>query len=67
MEGVEAKKKPKMKPAPDYPANEFYIGGKIVKDMPEEQAKKLTERGVKLDRDPQRLLETIAGKFLGGK
>ena len=67
MEGEEAKKKPKMKPAPDYPANEFYIGGKIVKDMPQEHAMKLTERGVTLDRDPQRLLETVASKFLGAK
>ncbi|MDB5307799.1 MAG: type CRISPR-associated protein Cas7/Cst2/DevR [Gemmataceae bacterium] len=67
MEGEEGKKKPKMKPAPDYTANEFNIGGKIVKDMSEEQARKLAERGVTLDRDPQRLLETVAGKFLGGK
>jgi len=67
MEGEETKKQPKMKPAPDYPSKEFFIGGKIVKDMPQKQAKKLTERGVTLDRDPQRLLETVADKFLGGK
>ena len=29
---------------PDYPGKEFYLGGKIVKDMPAEQAKKLAKR-----------------------
>jgi CRISPR-associated protein Cst2 len=55
---------------PDYPGNEFFIGGKIVKDLEEKRpddAKKLTERGVTLDRDPRRLLATVAEKFLGGK
>jgi CRISPR-associated protein Cst2 len=54
-------------PKPDYPGKEFYIGGKIVKDMPEDQAKKLSGRGVTLDRDPRRLLETVASKFFGGE
>jgi CRISPR-associated protein Cst2 len=54
-------------PTPDYPGKEFYIGGKIVKEMTDEQAKKLTDRGVTLDRDPRRLLDTVASKFLGGK
>jgi CRISPR-associated protein Cst2 len=54
-------------PTPDYPGQEFYIGGKIVKEMPEDDKKKLTAREVNLDRDPQRLLETVASKFLGGK
>jgi CRISPR-associated protein Cst2 len=54
-------------PTPDYPGQEFYIGGKIVKEMSEADAKKLTDRKVTLDRVPQRLLETVAGKFLGGK
>ena len=53
--------------APDYPGNEFYIGGKIVKDMPEGQSKKLSERGIILDRDPRRLLDTVSAKFLGGE
>lgn len=52
---------------PDYPGAEFYIGGKVVKDMPDEQMKKLGDQGVTLDRDPRKLLETVAGKFLGGK
>ncbi len=51
---------------PDYPGNEFYIGGKIVKDMAEEQIKRLADQGVTLDRDPRRLLDTVAAKFLGG-
>jgi CRISPR-associated protein Cst2 len=52
---------------PDYPGNEFYVGGKIVKDMKPEQAEKLAARGVTLDRDPRRLLATVADRFLGGK
>jgi CRISPR-associated protein Cst2 len=52
---------------PDYPGSEFYIGGKIVKDMHSDTAKKLSERSVALDRDPRRLLSTVAEKFLGGK
>jgi len=54
-------------PTPDYPGSEFYIGGKIVKDMAEQQAEKLAGRGVTLDRDPRRLLDTVAAKFLGEK
>ena len=53
-------------PEPDYTGNEFFVGGKIVKDMKDDQAKKLAERGVTLDRDPRRLLATVADKFLGG-
>lgn len=53
-------------PKPDYPGNEFYVGGKIVKEMKEEVAKRLAERGVTLDRDPRCLLETVATKFMGG-
>lgn len=52
-------------PAADYPGNEFYLGGKIVKEMNADVAKRLEERGVTLDRDPRRLLETVADKFLG--
>ncbi len=55
-------------PQPDYPGSEFYIGGKIVKDMDEkcpQDVKKLAERGVMIDRDPRRLLATVADKFVG--
>jgi CRISPR-associated protein Cst2 len=54
-------------PAPDYPGKEFFVGGKIVKDLKEDRAAKLMERGVTLDRDPRKLLDTVAAKFLGGK
>lgn len=50
---------------PDYPGGEFYLGGKIVKDMSDETIQKLRDRGMTLDRDPRRLLETIADKALG--
>lgn len=58
---------PVMHSMPDYPGNEFYIGGKIVKDMTDDQLKQLTNLGVTLDRDPRKLLATVANKFLGGK
>lgn len=54
-------------PTPDYPGKEFHLGGKIVKDMPDELAARLAARGVTLDRDPRRLLAGVADKFLGGK
>lgn len=44
----------------DYVAHEFYLGGKLVKDMDEETYEKLQEKGTILDRNPQRLLETVA-------
>ncbi len=54
-------------PKADYPGSEFYIGGKIVKDMADDEQKKLTALGVTLDRDPRRLLDAVAAQFLGGK
>ena len=54
-------------PKPDYPGNEFFIGGKMVKDMTPLQVKNLEAKGVTLDRDPRALLATVAEKFLGGK
>lgn len=44
----------------DYPGSEFYLGGRIVKDMDEATSKALNEKKVHLDRSPQRLLETVA-------
>ncbi|MBI3776960.1 MAG: type I-B CRISPR-associated protein Cas7/Cst2/DevR [Gammaproteobacteria bacterium] len=49
----------------DYPGDEFYLGGKIVKDMTEKTQQELKEKGVTIDRNPQRLLETIAKVALG--
>jgi CRISPR-associated protein Cst2 len=44
----------------DYPGQEFFLGGKLVKDMGEEICKGLEKSGATLDRSPQRLLETVA-------
>lgn len=52
---------------PDYPGKEFYIGGRIVKDMDAELVTRLTDLGVTLDRDPRRLLETVANKAFPAK
>ena len=49
----------------DYPGNEFFLGGKIVKDMAEKTQQELKEKGVTLDRNPQRLLMTISEVALG--
>lgn len=51
---------------PDYTPSEFFIGGKIVKDMDDATSSKLTDLGVKLDRDPRRLLQTVAAEFTKG-
>ncbi len=52
--------------AGDYPGNEFYIGGEIVKrGLKPEQLEALTAKGVNLDRDPRKLLATIATAALG--
>lgn len=51
----------------DYPGEEFYFGGKIVKDMNESDMKELKGRGVNLDRSPQRLLEGLSEKIFDGR
>jgi CRISPR-associated protein Cst2 len=48
----------------DYPGNEFYIGGKIVKDMVEQRQSDLKNKQVTLDRSPQRLLATVTAAIL---
>ena len=48
---------------PDFPGNEFYLGGKLVKGLPENEHDALEKAGVTLDRSPQRLLKTIADKM----
>lgn len=51
-----------------YPGKEFYVGGEIVKrGLTKAQAEGLAAKGVTLDGDPQRLLATVAGMFLGGE
>lgn len=59
IEGFQAR------PEPDYPPGEFYFGGRIVREMEEATHRQLADLGVTLDRNPQRLLETIAQAALG--
>jgi len=49
--------------AGDYPGDEFFIGGKLVKEMDEATLKGLEAKGVTLDRNPQRLLATLAERL----
>ena len=49
----------------DYPGKEFFIGGKIVKDMTEASANALKDKGVTLDRSAQRLIATVTDQILG--
>jgi CRISPR-associated protein Cst2 len=52
---------------PDYFAKEFYMGGRIVRDMPQEQLDKLQCAGMTLDRSPQRLLDTVSDQLFRGR
>ena len=49
---------------PDYVGREFSLGGRLVKEMDAATQEKLQKLGVTLDRDPRRLLETVAKKAL---
>lgn len=46
--------------AGDYPGNEFFLGGKLVKEMDENTRATLENKGVTLERNPQRLLDAVA-------
>ena len=48
----------------DYPGGEFFIGGKIVKDMSEKTQKTLQGKKTILDRSPQRLISKVAKQIL---
>ncbi|MBT8764417.1 hypothetical protein KFV02_10775 [Desulfohalobiaceae bacterium Ax17] len=48
----------------DYPGSEFYIGGKVVKDMDETQINCLKEKGATLEKNPQKLIDIVAEKML---
>jgi CRISPR-associated protein Cst2 len=53
--------------AGDYPGEEFYVGGEIVKrGLTAEQSAGLAAKGVTLDRSPQAVLAIVAANFLGG-
>ncbi len=49
--------------AGDYSAEEFFLGGKLVKDMTEATRTRLEGMGVNLERNPQRLLATVAERL----
>ena len=50
----------------DYPGSDFFLGGELVKhDLREDVQKALKDRGVTLERDPRKLLEVVAKKFVG--
>ncbi len=56
----------------DYPGSEFYFGGELVKrEISEAMQVELKAKGVKLERDPRKLLEIVGSeftsKFGGGK
>ena len=46
----------------DYPGSEFYIGGRIIKDMDDSTLTALKNSGMNMDRNPQNLLATVAEK-----
>jgi CRISPR-associated protein Cst2 len=49
----------------DYPGEELYLGGRLVKDMAEATAAALRTKGATLDRNPQRLIATLAERLFG--
>lgn len=51
---------------PDYPGGEFYLGGRIVKDMDDDKVTQLRKAGVTMERDPRRLLTVVSDKAMGG-
>jgi len=50
--------------ADDLPADEFWIGGEIVRNFSDEDKGKLKVKGAKLYENPQRLLDDLAEAFL---
>jgi CRISPR-associated protein Cst2 len=50
----------------DYPGNEFYLGGEIVKrGLQDGQAEQLRQAGVTLERGPRKLIEIVTDRALG--
>ncbi len=48
----------------DLPGDEFWLGGEIVRNMPTAQREYLTDRGVNLYENPQKMLTDLADNFL---
>ncbi|MGV3523192.1 MAG: type I-B CRISPR-associated protein Cas7/Cst2/DevR [Candidatus Sericytochromatia bacterium] len=44
----------------DLPGNEFYLGGKLVRDLDAQILSDLQAKGVTLERNPQKLLDSVA-------
>lgn len=49
----------------DLPGDEFWIGGELVRDMPEGERERLTKAGAHLFESPQALLSALADAALG--
>lgn len=49
----------------DLPADEFWIGGEIIRNMEESQVKQLADMGAKLFNNCETLLNSVADTFLG--
>lgn len=47
------------------PGGEFHFGGELVRELPAEVRQSLKDKGVTLDADPRRLLDTVGEKFVG--
>jgi len=48
----------------DLPGDDFWLGGEVVRKMPEAERKALQTKGVRLYENPQKLLADLAGEFL---
>lgn len=48
----------------DLPANEFWIGGEIVRDMETDQITRLKDAGAHLYTNPEKLFDALASEFL---
>lgn len=51
----------------DYPGNEFFLGGKLVKDMDKGLIEQLKEKGATLARNSQALLATVSDRMFKEK
>ena len=51
----------------DYPGEEFFVGGKMVKEMEKKELEDLKGRGVTLERNPQKVLELVGEKAFPAK
>jgi CRISPR-associated protein Cst2 len=50
----------------DYPGKEFWLGGKLVKDMDEQLRGGLAAKGAQLERSPQKLLAAVGKTMFAG-